>query len=258
MNEPPSLLTRAFGLLRLIAAAGRRGASLSDLVQQSALPHATVHRLLRQLAGERMVVQLEQTRRHALGPMAYELGVAAYPYDLRGVSQPSLEALARETEDSVFLSLRSGDEAVCIDLHPGTSPVRVITLEVGTRRPLGAGAGGLAILGALPADERQDVFERVAPVLKQTWGLSGAALEESIRLFDKEGYALIRNRVHAGVSAVGYPVRGASGQPIAALSIASFNERLGPQRVASVVGRLRQAARDVQDRLAATRTMRPF
>jgi DNA-binding IclR family transcriptional regulator len=122
---------------------------------------------------------------------------------------------------------------------------------------VGAGGGGLAILGALAADERGEVLARVMPLLEQAWRVSHSVLRKSIALFDEEGHALIRNRVQAGVSAIGYPVRGALGQPIAALSIATFNERLGPQRIGTVVGRLQQAARELQNKLAASRTVRP-
>jgi DNA-binding IclR family transcriptional regulator len=178
--------------------------------------------------------------------MAFELGVAAHPYDLRTASRPVLERLAVAADDSVFLSLRSGDESVCIDLQPGPSPIRVVTLEIGTRRPLGAGAGGLAILGALPADERADILERVAPLLEQSWGLGKAALLASIHTFDEEGHAFIRNRVHAGISAIGVPVRGGFGQPIAALSIAALNERLTAARIPPLLAELRQAAHALQ------------
>jgi DNA-binding IclR family transcriptional regulator len=241
-------------LLRLLAGAGRRGASLTDVSRLAHLPHASVHRLLRQLMDERMVVQLDESRRYALGPMCFELGVAAHPYDLRALSRPLLEQLALAADDSVFLSLRSGDESVCIDLEPGPSPVRVVTLEIGTRRPLGAGAGGLAILAALPDDERDEVFERVAPQLERSLHLTRAALRKSMEMLDSEGYALIRNRVHAGVSAVGYPVRGAWGQPIAALSVAGLNERLQTTRLPRVVTQLRQAAQRLERELLGSQS----
>lgn len=247
--DAAGLLRRAFALLRLLAAAGRRGQPLTALSRQSGLAHGTVHRLLRQLADERMVIQLPQTRRYALGPLSFELGVAAYPYDLRTVSRPILERLAVAVDDSIFLTLRSGDESVCIDLQPGPSPIRVVTLEIGTRRPLGIGAGGLAILGAMPAEERSLLLDRIEPLLDETWGLSKANLRASVQKFDEEGYAFIRNRVHAGISAIGYPIRGDFGQPIAALSIAALNERMTPGRLPPLVRELQRSAAELQKQL---------
>lgn len=236
-------------LLRLLAASGRRGSPLTELSRQTCLPHSTVHRLLKQLIDERLAIQLEETRRYALGPMCFELGVAAYPYDLRTISRPLLEQLAVHADDSVFFSMRSADEAVCIDLQPGPSPIRVVTLEIGTRRPLGVGAGGLAILAALPGDERVDVLERVMPLLVKDWGISAVSLQESMLLVQNKGYALIRNRVHAGISAMGHPIYSALGHPIAALSIAALNERFTESRMSRLADLLRQAAKQFEQKM---------
>lgn len=249
IQDAPGVVRRAFALLRLLATAGRKGLSISELSARAAFAHGTTHRLLRQLMDEGMVLQVESTRMYALGPMAFELGLAAYPHDIRAHSRDCLERLARRTEDSVFLSQRSFDDAVCIDLQPGPSPIRVVTLEIGTRRPLGAGAGGLAILAALPEPERSEVVARVAPVLEAEWSIGRTVLRDSIRLFDREGYALIRNRVHAGVSAVGVPLRGALGQPIAALSVAALSERLRPATIPRIAAELKEAARGLEGRM---------
>ncbi len=74
-------------------------------------------------------------------------------------------------------------------------------------------------------------------------------MRSSIQRFDEEGYAFIRNRVHAGISAIGYPVRGGFGQPIAALSIAALNERLTLARIPPLLHELKQAAHALQQQL---------
>jgi DNA-binding IclR family transcriptional regulator len=252
-DSAPGVLQRAFLLLRTLAIAGSKGMSLSEMSARCGYAHATVHRLLRQLVDEGMVVQLPDSRGYALGPVAFELGLAASPHDMRALSRALLTGLAERTQDSVFLSQRSFDEAVCIDLQPGPSPVRIVTLEIGSRRPLGAGAGGLAILGAMTPADRSGVIARVGDSLEKDWGITPAVLRASLAHFDTEGYALIRNRVHAGVSAVGVPVTSASGLPIAALSIAALNERLGPSNIVAVVKELRAAAGQLQRQVRVRR-----
>src|SRR5690606_4011255 len=109
-----------------------------------------------------MVSQIESTRRYRLGRMAFELGLAASSmYDLRDACRAPLRALAETVGDTVYLTVRSGLEGVCEDRYEGPSPVRVITLEIGSRRPLGQGAGGLAILSFLPDGERDQVIDAV-------------------------------------------------------------------------------------------------
>lgn len=250
--EPPGTLKRAFALMRLLATQGSRGSSLTDLSKATRLPHPTVHRLLQQLMLERCVRQIEETRRYALGSLAFELGVAAAPqFDMRGICRPTLDRLAESADDTVFLSMRSSDEAVCLDLREGPSPIRVVTLHIGSRRPLGVGAGGLAILGALEESEREGIVRRVLPVLERDWGLGAKELRQSLRLYAERGYALIRNRVHPGIGAIGYPVHDSLGQPIAALSVASINERLSDARLGKILGKLQAAANEVESSLKA-------
>ena len=107
---------------------------------------------------------------------------AARQFDIRGICRPVLQRLALRAGDTAYLIVRSSDEAVCIDLQEGPSPIRVVTLQVGSRRPLGVGAGGLAILAALPTAERQQVLRSVENQVQDQCGVSRAFLRTSQRL----------------------------------------------------------------------------
>ena len=60
-----------------------------------------------------------------------------------------MRRLAERTQDTVFLSARDRDEAVCLERVIGDYPIKTLTLSIGDRRPLGVGAGSLALLSAL-------------------------------------------------------------------------------------------------------------
>ena len=53
----------------------------------------------------------------------------------------------------MFLTVRSGFDAVCVDRKQGSFPVQILTVEAGSRRPLGTAAGNLALLFPLPQEE---------------------------------------------------------------------------------------------------------
>lgn len=92
-----------------------------------------------------------RARRYFLGHLIFELGLAASSnFNLRDIRQSSLMRLADRTGDAVFLTIRSGYDTVCIDRKEGSFSIRALTLGVGTRRSLGVGAGGLALLMSLP------------------------------------------------------------------------------------------------------------
>lgn len=247
-------LKRGVTILKLLATAGSRGLPLTEIAARAELPHPSVHRVLKQLSAERLVDRHGELKRYRLGPLAFELGVAGSTmYDIRDLCDPSMDALAEATEDTVYLVVRSGFDAVCMHRREGSFPIRTLVLEVGSRRPLGVGAGGLAILAALGDEERGEVIERVAPNLDAFGHLSAQALADACKAAQERGVSVIEGTINLGVSAVGHPFRDGMGQAIGALSVAALSQRMTAQRIRTVKDSLRATCMDVEQRLRARR-----
>ncbi|MDM0071444.1 IclR family transcriptional regulator C-terminal domain-containing protein [Variovorax sp. J31P207] len=119
-------------------------------------------------------------------------------------------------------------------------------LEVGSRRPLGVGAGGLAILSAIDEEERLEIIERVAPSLPAFGKLTAYDLAEACTQARAEGAAVIQNRVSLGVRAVGVAFRDSMGHAVGALSVAALTQRLNQRRTQQISEMLRRATKDVE------------
>lgn len=243
-------LKRGVMLLKLLATAGPRGLPLTEIATRVDLPHPSVHRVLQQLSAERLVDRHEELRRWRLGPLAFELGVASSTmYDFRDLCDPAMDSLAEATEDTVYLVVRSGFDAVCLHRREGSFPIRTLTLEVGSRRPLGVGAGGLAILAAMDEGERTEVIDRVSNSLSPFVHLTADSVTEACVATRERGAALIEGTISFGVSAVGLPFRDTLNQPIGALSVAALSQRMTTARISTITGLLREACVDVEQRL---------
>lgn len=242
-------IERALRLVRLLASAGSRGLALTDLARRAGLPVATGHRLLQRLVAERLVRRLATNRRYGLGPLAFELGLAASPqFDLRGLCSPVLAPLAERVDSTVYLTIRSGLEAVCTDRYEGRGAIRVLEIEVGSRRPLGLGAGGLALLAAFQPEECQALIEQIGD-----WPMADRPrpvdLREAVATTRRNGYSLVHDRVTPGITAVGVAVCAAPGMPLAAISVAGIHERMTRSLIESHAERLRTAARAIEKTL---------
>lgn len=247
-------LKRGAVLLRLLATAGPRGASLTDLAAQAGLPHPSAHRVLKQLQAEGLAEHNPDTRRYRLGPLTFELGLAGSTiFDIRDLCEPAMRELADATADTVYLVTRSGFDAVCAHRLEGSFPIRTLVLDVGSRRPLGVGAGGLAILSATPHEERQEIIERVAPLLTRFGGLDERNLSRACDRTSKVGYSTITGTVNLGVSAIGRAFRNSFGHPVGALSVAAMSQRLPAERMLEIADHLVLACQDVEARLRSTR-----
>jgi DNA-binding IclR family transcriptional regulator len=232
------VVRRAIAVLRAVAGA-EEGSRLSDIAAAIGLHVATTHRLLSVLADEGLVEYDKRSRLYHLGSDLFALAAA----DKRRQSflaffRPVLMRLAAETGDTVYFSVRSGDEALCLARFEGPFPIRTLTLDVGDRRPLGVGAGSLALLAFLePAD-----VDRVSAASAHEYARFGVSVEEVRGFVDKAralGYALNDSRILPGMTAFGLPVRTASGRVAAAISIAAISQRMQPPRLEEMVERVR-------------------
>ncbi|EWS66103.1 Kip operon repressor protein [Hydrogenophaga sp. T4] len=247
-------LKRGVLLLKLLATAGPRGWPLTEIASRAGLPHPSVHRVLQQLSAERLVDQHPELKRYRLGPLAFELGIAGSTlYDIRDLCEPAMDQLAKATGDTVYLVVRSGFDAVCMHRHEGSFPIRTLVLDVGSRRPLGVGAGGLAILAAIGDEEQSEVIERVEPMLHGFGRLTAAELTESCLHTRERGVALIQNKINLGVTAVGHPFHNSLGQAIGALSVAALSQRMTNNRINQIAVLLHKACAEVEQQIRAQR-----
>jgi DNA-binding IclR family transcriptional regulator len=228
-------IERALLVLRVIASAGRRGMRVADIVAASALPQATVSRMLAALMREGVVERDERLRKYYVGHVIHELAmVARVNYALPQASHHAMQVLADLTQDTIYLSERSGTEAVCTAREEGSYPIKALPLHVGIRRPLGVGAGGLAILAAMAPTQAQEIMRANAPRYRAYGGIDVAYLNEAIAQANAEGFATVADKATAGMTAIGVPILARSGEPIGAISIAAISSRMTPDRRADL------------------------
>src|SRR5262249_30764723 len=199
-------IARGIGLLKIVAEGPPEGLTLAQVAQTIGLHRATTHRLLAALARERL---LEQDRAHRYHP-GVELWVlgtaAARRFDIRDVSRPALKRIAAETQDTVYLSVRSRHEAICVARYEGVFPIRTLSLNVGDRRPLGVGSGSLALLAFLAEADRREVLAGIAAYLTRYPRFSAASIRRLVDETRNRGYSFVGGTILPGMSAFGVPV----------------------------------------------------
>jgi DNA-binding IclR family transcriptional regulator len=239
---------RAALVVREIAVNNRNGVRLVDLAARLPLQRPTIHRILKSLVAEKLVSQDTLSRRYYLGQSLFELGLTAgQHFNPRDLCQPVLKRIAEQTEDTVFLSVRTGVEAVCVDRKDGAFPIKIFSLNIGDRRPLGAGAGGLAILSALPDVEMRRIIRLNEPVIRRlgTKGAMPGTLLEAVRKTQRDGYAVHDGEL-AHVRALGVAIKDKAGTPFAALSYSAIESRVTGSRLSELVPLLKRAAYEIE------------
>jgi DNA-binding IclR family transcriptional regulator len=129
-------------------------------------------------------------------------------------------------------------------------------LDVGMPRPLGVGASGLAILGALPDREAQHFIENNALRLRQH-NVRPEWLFLQIAKARKNGYAYSRGYGPPRLSGIGMPLRDGSNRCIGAISVTNVAERMTSEHRSSVLITLRDELAAIHNRLRLLNAKRP-
>ncbi len=170
---------------------------------------------------------------------AYRLGVRFLHFgqhvqnrlDMLTAARPALDWLAAQTRESIFLGVRDGDEALCVDARQSPHPIRLFA-RVGQRAPLYAGGVPKVLLAFMDDGERADLLDRIdiKPLTPSTV-TERAHLEQILREIRLRGVAVTADDMDEGVHSVAAPIRNAAGKVIAAVSIAGPSERFDAETI---------------------------
>ncbi|WP_213880358.1 IclR family transcriptional regulator [Pseudomonas sp. dw_358] len=239
----PGSVSRLFALLRSLGEVPEGGEKVTQLALAVGLSQPTTHRLLRSLVEEGMVEQDARSKRYRLSLAFFALAArAGHTGNLRELVRPSLLRLSASLGDSLFLLARSGFDAICLDRSEGPYPIRTFTGDIGGRVALGVGQGSLAILAFLPFEERETVIRYNLPRLQDIHLYDEVFLRAEIDSVRELGYAGRNTNVLPGMAGLAVPILDRNGHAVAALSVATLSDRLGPDRLPTVVAMLKREA----------------
>ena len=139
---------RVLNLLDTVASSG--AISLTAAAAQADLPTSTALRHLRLLTNQGFLIKDDQGL-YSIGPTFVRMALASHqrgPYArLTAAAQPGLERLVEDTEESAYLAVRDGDEAVYIATAESRRAIRHVGW-VGRSVPLDGTAVGEALLAS--------------------------------------------------------------------------------------------------------------
>lgn len=220
--------------------------TLSEIAREQGLHKSIAFRLLRALEEQHFVRRDPVTKEYRLGLALIELGEAARnSLDVRREALPVMSELVRQTGETVFLTVVSGDEAVCVELVESPSAVKV-SYRVGLRHPLHRGASGKVLLAHLG----DGMLEQLAPHLAAARPPADVAeLREELRRIRAQGYAYTVGELQEGAAGVAVPIFDADGRPAAGLGIVWPTLRIPAEQAARFIPLAIEAGREISRRL---------
>lgn len=165
--------------------------------------------------------------------------------EIREVARPYLQELVRHFNESITLAIPNNDSVVFVDRLDGTNHVRFFC-DIGRRLPLHAGAAAKAVLAHQPEQAFEEYLKSPLESLTEATKVRPAQLRAERTRIRSVGYAVSRDEVDIGVSAVGVPVLNGSGEVVASVAIANLSVRWSEKDVEERALRMLELSRTLR------------
>jgi IclR family pca regulon transcriptional regulator len=226
---------------------------VSDLARELDLSRSTTHRYVATLTALGYLQQDSASRKYRLGLRVLDLGFSVInSMELRTLAAPHLQQLSDELAHTVNMAVLDGADIVyverCRSSRHGQRDID-LNLHVGSRLPAYCTSMGKVLLAFLPDAERDAVLARVQFSRRGPNTLGGKkALLDDLERVREIGVGVNNEELAYGLRSIAVPVRGASGEVVAAINLAAHRTMASMD---DLVGRLSPALKRTADEISA-------
>ncbi|MDA8250585.1 MAG: IclR family transcriptional regulator [Rhodospirillales bacterium] len=214
-----------------------------DIARRTGLPKATVSRLTHTLTCLGYLCYSEEREQYGLGASLMALGMAFFRANsFPQIARPFLQSLADEVQCNVALFQRDGLDCVIVKLFTGVTQNIAVQLDIGSRVPLGGTITGMAMIAALPPDERKQVLAALRRRQGNNWPALQARIERCHEEVLARHYATGIGLWHKHINSIAAPLAAQTGE-LFVISVSGpaflttervLRDKVGPKLVAKM------------------------
>jgi len=208
----------------------KKGFDLAELTHRLEYPKATVQRMLLTLKSLGYVKQNEINKQYSATIQLFQIGHRVLENnDLFTTAQPIIEALSKETGESVFVLVRNKLDVIVSAKATGSYSLRQDE-QIGYRYKSYNSASGRTILAYLSQSERRSLFRghRMKPNTQNS-PTTYSQLKPKIEDILSQGYAVEHEEYALGTSCVAAPIFDHTGSVQASVTITGPTVRIKPK-----------------------------
>lgn len=243
---------KTFAVLETIATAGRP-LTVSELVVLLDVPKPTMHRIVRQLDQEGLLLKEPRSRGYGPGPRLCNFAINIMQTAMRSAPQHAvLATLSAKTGETCNFGMMSGNAAVYLDRIEAAWPFG-LKFEPGSRVPLHCTSMGKLFLAHLPKRRREQLTGSSA-LYRYTKNTitEPERLEEQLTEIRKRGYSIDDQEFLDGVICLAVPVHDHKHQVCAAIAISAPLARMTIADAEGHLPEMLNAVRELEDYLIQT------
>lgn len=227
-------LARGLSVIRTFSAEAPRQ-TLTEVASRAGLDRAGARRILLTL---KTLGYVRQEGRNFLPmPGILHLGysyLSTLPWWT--IAERKMIELVGTVNESAALGVLTGSSIVSIVCVHATRNPAAVNLIVGRRSPAHCTAIGRVLLGALPPQDLDYMFQKRRPVRRTEHTVTSVPqLQEMIRRDHQQGWSLVSREYNESVCSVAVPVYSQTNQLMAAISVSGRPDTSNPNRMIKTV-----------------------
>lgn len=245
LDERSSVAQKMFTVMEVLAAS-ERPLTVSDLAVLLDVPKGTMHRIVRQLDADGLLVPEPGSRGYVPGPRLINFSMNVIYASMRSSRRHSiLKDISIKTGETCNFGMISGNSLLYIDRVEAAWPLG-LRYEAGSRVPMHCTSMGKLLLAHLPKRRRDHLLSSTT-LHRYTENTSTEIeqLEDEFSRIRARGYSLDNQEFLAGVICVAVPVRDAGGNVRAAIAISAPQARMSLALAEERVAILSEAALEI-------------
>jgi len=220
--------------------------SATEISKKLEIPVQTVHRLLSSLEESGIVFKNKETKKFRVGLNLLQMGLSVRNNLLvRNSSIPTMKALAKDIQQSVYLTVPEGYEGVyidCISYLPWLKEAE----PIGMRVPLNQGSAQKVILAfSSPKSQRY----LIQSLKEQGLIHDLKKLQDELKIVKNQYFAFSSGEITKGTVSISCPVFSWEDEVVASITVNGTIESMREDNFKQIVNRTKQAAITISEEL---------
>nr|WP_255732491.1 IclR family transcriptional regulator [Ruegeria sp. Ofav3-42] len=227
-------------------AAFARPVRFAELLESSNFPKATLYRFLQTLTNQGMLSYDPDRQTYTPGLRLVRLAHAAWTQSsLAPIARPFLDALSRETGETVHLAQLDAGQVLYVDKRNAAQPVEMFS-QAGKVGPAYCTGVGKAMMAYLDEDARNKALSQQSyhRFTDKTLASEGA-LRADLDLIRDRGYAVDDEEHEPGIICIACPILTSTSRMLGAISVTGSTERMDFDQLETWVPRVRRVAEQI-------------
>ena len=220
---------------------------VNELARYLEVPPSSLHRILKTLREENILMVDENTKRYQIGEELIRLSsIVSSKMGIKQIAQSPLANLAEKVEESIYLGLYQPmhEKLAFIECFHSTKNAVQYVLEIGKLQTLARGASGKVILANLPRNKVKQIFDQEKIPEQQR-----ERILEQIEFVHGNGYLITDNERNVDAFGLAAPIFKGTGDIVGCVCCVIPMKVFDEESLEFKVQNIMQTAKDISNLL---------